>query len=892
MPVTEEQRVRMEQKRAEALAKVKSRQGTLSHSAASTSQNNATPNPAIRAPFAPPRDQVPLNPGIRAQFVPPRIQPKQKQLVNANPSSSSTLDFRVPPSANPSSSSTGIRVPLNANPSSLSTGSRVSLNATSSTGIRVPLNPTPNSSSAGIRVPLNPNHGSSSGGIKVSLVPSSAQQKQPQKMISNGLCLVPQNSSSFSNASNQFHPPHKPVTVSRGLTEEQKITMENKRAAALAKKQQSQTQVPKSTNTHEPNVKMNPPNVLNTQSFYKPLENPLKSLPSQNKYMTNVSQNKVQANGFTSNNNRLKGTLSLISKDRFQVQVNYHESLIKIFKSMKTGSYNAKDRIWSFHISDHDPLIQAATPLKPDLELTPLPRWILETFKRPKPEQEIDITRIEPLIYESLMPFQHEGIKYGISRNGRVLIADDMGLGKTVQALGLASYYKESWPFLIVAPSSMRFPWKAAVERWLPSIHCQDVQVILTGKDNIGSEQVTIMSYDLLSKKQAELKNKNYQLIIMDESHCLKNEKSARTKAAEPLMKSCRNLILLSGTPALSRPMELYSQITALQPKLFRWVSEFGNRYCDGKMKIIGTKEIPDYSGSSHMQELSLLLSQRCMIRRLKTEVLHQLPEKRREMVLLDPGSVDCTSKIMKDKETAAKKTNLAAMEKRGLLLEWYAATSQAKLKAVQGYVKDLALSEKKFLLFCHHRVMINGIRDMLEKEKIDFMLIDGNVSSEARKKAVDRFQTVDTCRVALLSITAANSGITLTAAHLVVFAEIYWNPGILCQAEDRTHRIGQTNSVMVQYLVAKGTADDELWPMIKRKLDVLNQAGLSKDNFENSDSRQLESKDQSRIQDFFKPEDEDEADEFDELWGSMENIDETEFEQYMPQQAKKIKLS
>ena len=222
MPVTEEQRVRMEQKRAEALAKVKSRQGTLSHSAASTHQNNATPNPAIRAPFAPPRDQVPLNPGIRAQFVPP------------------------------------FRVPLNANPSSLSTGSRVSLNATSSTGIRVPLNPTPNSSSAGIRVPLNstPNSSSagirvplnstpssSSGGIKVPLVPlkthdvpSSAQQKQPQKMISNGLYLVPHNSSSFSNSSNQF-PPHKPVTASRGLTEEQKITMENKRTAALAKKQ-------------------------------------------------------------------------------------------------------------------------------------------------------------------------------------------------------------------------------------------------------------------------------------------------------------------------------------------------------------------------------------------------------------------------------------------------------------------------------------------------------------------------------------------------------------------------------------------------------------------------------------------------------------------------------
>ena len=127
------------------------------------------------------------------------------------------------------------------------------------------------------------------------------------------------------------------------------------------------------------------------------------------------------------------------------------------------------------------------------------------------------------------------------------------------------------------------------------------------------------------------------------------------------------------------------------------------------------------------------------------------------------------------------------------------------------------------------------------------------------RKHLVDAFQCDDNVRVALLSITAANSGLTLTAAHLVVFAELFWNPGILTQAEDRAHRIGQTDSVTVQYLVAKGTADDELWPMIQRKLDVLNKAGLSKDNFTDSHSTCLlssnnreEAEDKSKITDYF----------------------------------------
>merc|ERR1719322_1858836 len=105
------------------------------------------------------------------------------------------------------------------------------------------------------------------------------------------------------------------------------------------------------------------------------------------------------------------------------------------------------------------------------------------------------------------------------------------------------------------------------------------------------------------------------------------------------------------------------------------------------------------------------------------------------------------------------------------------------------------------------------------------------------RKECVDKFQTQDTIRVAVLSIMAANSGLTLTAAQLVLFAELFWNPGILTQAEDRAHRIGQTDSVIVRYLMATGTADDHLWTLISQKLDVLNKAGLSKDNFMDKDS-------------------------------------------------------
>ncbi len=100
---------------------------------------------------------------------------------------------------------------------------------------------------------------------------------------------------------------------------------------------------------------------------------------------------------------------------------------------------------------------------------------------------------------------------------------------------------------------------------------------------------------------------------------------------------------------------------------------------------------------------------------------------------------------------------------------------------------------------------MMNSISNLLDAQNIRYIRIDGNTSSEMRTRNCDQFQTDDKTRVALLSITAANAGITLTSAQLVVFAELFWNPGILTQAEDRAHRIGQTDSVVVQYLVAQG---------------------------------------------------------------------------------------
>lgn len=156
-----------------------------------------------------------------------------------------------------------------------------------------------------------------------------------------------------------------------------------------------------------------------------------------------------------------------------------------------------------------------------------------------------------------------------------------------------------------------------------------------------------------------------------------------------------------------------------------------------------------------------------------------------------------------------------------------------------------LECGREKFLVFAHHKLVLDQITSELAKKNVNYIRIDGATPSAERQLLCEKFQLSTKPYVAVLSITAANMGLTLHAADLVIFAELFWNPGVLIQAEDRVHRIGQTCNVNIHYLVAKGTADDHLWPLIQEKMNVLEQVGLSESNLsENAINSSFHSKD------------------------------------------------
>uniref|UniRef100_H3AS33 SWI/SNF-related matrix-associated actin-dependent regulator of chromatin subfamily A-like protein 1 n=1 Tax=Latimeria chalumnae TaxID=7897 RepID=H3AS33_LATCH len=526
-----------------------------------------------------------------------------------------------------------------------------------------------------------------------------------------------------------------------------------------------------------------------------------------------------------------RGRCVLISHSRFEVEIGYHAEAIGLFKQMNSRNYDMKTRKWSFLLEDYKNLMEAMLKI-PSVEIEPLPRAVVQVFhalfKNSQMDSseisEADLSKVDSKLTDSLMPFQREGVNFAISREGCLILADDMGLGKTIQAICIAAYYRNEWPLLVVSPSSVRFTWAEAFHRWLPSVSPDSINMIVKGKDSLTSGLINIISYDLLSKVDKQLLAANFKVVIMDESHFLKNVKTARCKAAMLLLKVAKRVILLSGTPAMSRPSELYTQITAVRPTFFPRFHDFGVRYCNAKQLPWGW----DYSGSSNLNELKLLLEKSIMIRRLKSDVLSQLPTKQRKMVVVAPERMNAKTKAAL--EAAAMemtKGYKSKLQKREALLEFYNRTAEAKIRAITEYIMDLLESgREKFLVFAHHKLVLDAVCEELEKRKLE------GINSDYRNIAHISFFCGHFVEASLIVIFfPAGNGRRFRCCNIALLMYSIYNICVLIQAEDRVHRIGQTSSVNIHYLVAKGTADDFLWPMIQKKMKVLGQAGLSETN-------------------------------------------------------------
>jgi len=427
-------------------------------------------------------------------------------------------------------------------------------------------------------------------------------------------------------------------------------------------------------------------------------------------------------------------------------------------------------------------------------------------------------------IYQKMFQYQKDGVEHVIRNfDGRALIADDMGLGKTLQAIALSKYYGFT-KVLVICPAYLRYNWKAEFNKWLG---VEEVCLIKKGKDVLEGYPV-IISYELAVKKKDLLLNYGFDMVICDESHYMKNHKAKRTRGLAPLIRKINKALLLTGTPALNRPSELFSQANMIRRDFFPNFKQYAERYCDRKMSPLG---FWDDSGSSNPHEVHWLAKKTVMIRRLKRDVLKDLPKKHRsqlhiemdvrntfEMIPLFDEWKQLNAEIPK-MQPCSKQVQAADFRRKCIISELFGLTAEAKGSAMQMLVKDTMQTGNQFLVFCYHKTLMDAIEEACDGKA---MRIDGDTPTEKRHEYVQDFQE-GKYQVAVLSMLAAGTGITLTAASHVIFAELYWVPGVLMQSEDRVHRIGQENPCHIQYVICKDTLDPYIYKSIQWKLDTID---------------------------------------------------------------------
>jgi hypothetical protein len=424
----------------------------------------------------------------------------------------------------------------------------------------------------------------------------------------------------------------------------------------------------------------------------------------------------------------------------------------------------------------------------------------------------------EPLAVEDrlggeLQPFQRGGVHYLLDAR-TAFLADEQGLGKTVQALATLEA-DDAYPAVVVCPASLKLNWAREIERWLP----HRTATVLAGTARAAADaDIVILNYEVVHGHRERLLLKRPRALILDEAHYCKNPRAKRTQATRKLADGLPRGALklaLTGTPVLNRPDELVSQL-----RIIGRLNEFGS----------GAQFARRFRGIGAEERIHWHLRRRCFVRRLKAEVLPQLPAKRqavvpvslsneREYRLAEQDVVAWLREQPLDlRELDAKIAAALRAERLAQLNTLKRLAARGKLAAALAWIHDFLEHGEPLVVFAHHAEVQEAVLEHFP----DAAHILGRDSVAAREAAVHAFQAEDGPQLLIGSTRVASQGITLTRASNVAFLELEWTPAIHDQAEDRCHRIGQHDAVTAWYLLAAETIDETMAELIARKRGIV----------------------------------------------------------------------
>ena len=423
--------------------------------------------------------------------------------------------------------------------------------------------------------------------------------------------------------------------------------------------------------------------------------------------------------------------------------------------------------------------------------------------------------------YSHRPPLEHQ--KEAIQKlveNKKFILADDMGLGKTTSTI-IAALESNSKKVLIICPATLKINWKREIENY------SDKSIYIAESKNFSTEaDFVIINYDIIKnfhdpkkKNESQVLASNFDLVIIDEAHYIKNGTAQRTKLINDIVKNTERLWLLTGTPMTSRPIDYFNLLSIIDsPVAKNWLA-YAIRYCSGYQFNVGGRKIWNVTGASNLEELrdrTLGLT----LRRLKENVL-DLPDK-----IITPVYLRLKSKLYEnvmgeyydwyDKNPDESKSLTVQFSK---LTKIRQIIADEKTQQTIELAENILEQDKKVIIFCNFTDSLNKIAEHFGKSAVK---LDGSMSKPNRQNSVDQFQENPKVKVFVGNIKAAGVGITLTAAEAVIMNDLSFLPSDHAQAEDRAYRYGQKNNVLVYYPIFENTIEGIIYDILNNKKQVI----------------------------------------------------------------------
>ncbi len=440
---------------------------------------------------------------------------------------------------------------------------------------------------------------------------------------------------------------------------------------------------------------------------------------------------------------------------------------------------------------------------------------------------------------EVLRPYQKHGVAWlEFLRQNRFggILADEMGLGKTLQMLAflqiVAERRSERQPSLIVCPTSLVFNWAAEAEKFTPELKVLPIQGPRRQElfDRIKEADLVVTSYALIRRDAEQYRRLEFDTIVLDEAQHIKNRQTQNAQAVKAIRS--RNRFVLTGTPIENSVLDLWSIFDFLMPAYLGSATDFKERY-----------EVPIARENDSNAKARLARRIRpFLLRRLKTEVAKDLPEKLEQVSfceltaeqqevyqqLLESSRAEINSAVGQQGLQKSRMVILTALlrlrqvccDLRLLKLENATENNSGKVELFGELLQEVIDGGHRVLVFSQFTEMLTLLKEQLSLQNIDFSYLDGSTADRA--KVVQEFQGNANIPVFLISLKAGGVGLNLTAADTVIHFDPWWNPAVEAQATDRAHRIGQTRVVTSYKLITRGTVEEKILNLQNKKRELI----------------------------------------------------------------------